>query len=255
MSVLPEPVRILGVDVHPLDVDGLHAYIGEVIRAGGHSLVLNVNAHALNLGCTRPWLREFWNEAPVVFCDGAGVRLAARMLGVRLPPRITYADWMWQLGAEAERREWSLYLLGGEPGVAPRATRRMRARFPDLRVVGARDGYFDKTAGCAASRAVVEEINRVAPDILVVGFGMPLQEAWLRDHWDAIDARIALTGGAALDYVSGKLVRAPRWMTRNGLEWLGRLAIEPRRLWRRYLLGNPSFLWRISRQKLTGAEP
>ncbi|MBK7215491.1 MAG: WecB/TagA/CpsF family glycosyltransferase [Candidatus Promineofilum sp.] len=70
---------------------------------------------------------------------------------------------------------------------------------------------------------------------------MPRQEAWLRDNWHRLDARVALTGGAVFDYISGDLARAPRWMTDNGLEWLGRLLIEPKRLWRRYLLGNLRF--------------
>jgi N-acetylglucosaminyldiphosphoundecaprenol N-acetyl-beta-D-mannosaminyltransferase len=79
---------------------------------------------------------------------------------------------------------------------------------------------------------------------------MPLQERWLMENWDHIDANVALTGGAVFDYVSGELQRAPRWMTDNGLEWLGRLLIEPRRLWKRYLIGNPLFIWRVLKQRL-----
>ena len=79
---------------------------------------------------------------------------------------------------------------------------------------------------------------------------MPLQEHWLMENWHRIESNIALTGGAVFDYVSGDLRRAPRWMNENGLEWLGRLVIEPRRLWRRYLVGNPHFLYRVFRQRL-----
>jgi N-acetylglucosaminyldiphosphoundecaprenol N-acetyl-beta-D-mannosaminyltransferase len=243
-------IRILGVHVHPVPVEALHAWLEHAIAAGGHELVLNANAHALNLACAEPWFRDFLNAAPLVFCDGAGVMLGARILGARIPERITYADWMWRLAELAERRGWSLFFLGARAGVAERAAAALRARHPHLHIAGVHDGYFDLTRDSAGSRAVVETINRAAPDILVTGLGMPLQERWLRDHWERIDARIALSGGAVFDYLSGELRRAPRWLTESGLEWLGRLAIEPRRLWRRYLLGNPLFLARVLRQRL-----
>jgi N-acetylglucosaminyldiphosphoundecaprenol N-acetyl-beta-D-mannosaminyltransferase len=134
--------------------------------------------------------------------------------------------------------------------VADKAAANLKARFPDLRIVSTHHDYFDKTPGSAENEAVIEQINAVKPNILIVGFGMPLQERWLMENWDHIDANVALTGGAVFDYVSGELQRAPRWMTDNGLEWLGRLLIEPRRLWKRYLIGNPLFIWRVLKQRL-----
>jgi N-acetylglucosaminyldiphosphoundecaprenol N-acetyl-beta-D-mannosaminyltransferase len=190
------------------------------------------------------------NSAEIVFCDGAGVVLGARILGNHIPQRITYADWTWQLAEFAEPRGFTLFFLGARPGVADKAAANLKARYPDLRIVGTHHGYFDKTPGSAENEAVIEQINTVRPNILIVGFGMPLQERWLMENWDRIDANVALTGGAVFDYVSGELQRAPRWMTDNGLEWLGRLLIEPRRLWRRYLIGNPLFLWRVLKQRL-----
>ena len=92
--------------------------------------------------------------------------------------------------------------------------------------------------------------NAVKPNILIVGFGTPLKERWLMENWDRIEVNVALTGGAVFDYVSGELRRAPRWMTDHGLEWLARLIIEPCRLWKRYLIGNPLFLWRVLKQRL-----
>ena len=90
----------------------------------------------------------------------------------------------------------------------------------------------------------------MGPDILIVGFGMPLQERWLMQNWENLDARVALTGGAVFDYVSGEVRRGPRVLTDNGFEWLARFLIEPGRLWRRYLVGNPLFLWRVLQQRL-----
>ena len=234
----------------PLTVDELHQEIGRLVRGGRRGRVLNANAHCLNLCYEDPKLRDFLNGAEVVFCDGAGVMLAARMLGRRIPQRITYADWIWQLADLAAAQGFSLYLLGARPGVAREAAMRLRERYPNLEIVGFRHGYFDHSAGSPENEAVVEEIKASAPDILLVGLGMPLQERWLMENIDRLDAGVALTGGAVFDYVSGRLRRGPRLLRENGFEWLARLLVEPRRLWRRYLIGNPLFLLRVLRQRL-----
>jgi N-acetylglucosaminyldiphosphoundecaprenol N-acetyl-beta-D-mannosaminyltransferase len=238
--------------VDPLTVGELHAEIGRLVRGGRRGLVLNVNAHCLNLCYEDPELRGFMNGAEVVFCDGAGVMLAARILGKRIPQRITYADWIWQLADFAAAQGFSLYLLGARPGVAQEAARRLGERYPGLRIAGARHGYFERGAGSAA---VVREINAATPDILLVGLGMPLQERWLMENWQRLDVRVALTGGAVFDYASGRSRRGPRLLRDNGFEWLARLLAEPRRLWRRYLLGNPLFLLRVLRQRLGSHTP
>jgi N-acetylglucosaminyldiphosphoundecaprenol N-acetyl-beta-D-mannosaminyltransferase len=134
--------------------------------------------------------------------------------------------------------------------VAEKAATRLKERFPDLDIAGAHHGYFDKTAGSLKNEAVIQEINAVRPNILIVGFGMPLQERWLMENWNCIEANVAIVAGAVFDYVSGELHRGPRWLTDHGLEWLARLIIEPRRLWRRYLIGNPLFLARVIKQRL-----
>lgn len=248
-------VNVLGVWVDPLTVAGLHARILGIVREGGHALVPHANVYGLNLCYRDPELRAFFNSAPVVFCDGAGVVLGARILGARLPGRITYADWAWQLAEFAESEGLSLFFLGARPGVAERAAARLLARYPGLRVAGVHHGYFDQAAGSPENEAVLEEINTAKPDVLLVGFGMPLQERWLMRNWHRIDARVALTGGAVFDYVSGELKRGPRLLTDNGFEWLARLLIEPRRLWRRYVVGNPLFLARVLKQSLIRETP
>lgn len=245
----PNVVNVLGVCVAPLTLAELHARIADHIRDKRHALVLHVNVHGLNLAYEHAWLRELLRTASTVFCDGAGVVLGARLLGHRIPSRITYADWMWQLAAFAEPRGFSFFFLGARPGTAERAAERLRQRHPRLRIVGIHHGYFDKTVGSAENEAVTQAINSARPDILVVAFGMPQQEEWLMQNWERIDANVALTGGAVFDYVSGELRRGPRWMTDHGLEWLSRLFIEPRRLWRRYIIGNPLFLLRVLRQR------
>ena len=245
-----ERVKILGVQVDSLTIQHLHNEMGRIIQAQEHQLVLNVNVNCLNLAYRHGWLRDFLNSAALVFCDGSGVRLGLGMLGRRIPERITYADWTWQLAEFAEPRDFTLFFLGARPGIADQAAARLQERFPNLHIVGTHHGYFDKTSDSPENKAVIQQINAVKPNILILGFGMPMQERWLLENWERIEANIALTGGAVFDYVSGELHRAPRWMTDHGLEWLGRLIIEPRRLWRRYIVGNPLFLYRVLKQRL-----
>ncbi|WP_166173398.1 WecB/TagA/CpsF family glycosyltransferase [Rubrobacter tropicus] len=237
----------MGVD--PVTVEGLHAEIRRLVRRRG-GVVLNVNAHCLNLCYEDPGLRRFFGAADLVFCDGAGVRLAAKILGGSLPERITYADWLPRLATFAESEGLSLFFLGARPGVAEKAARRLRSTRPGLEIVGIHHGFFDHAANSPENGAVVAEINAAGPDLLLLGLGMPLQERWLMENLENLNVGAALTGGAFLDYAAGNLRRGPRLLTDNGLEWLARLLVEPRRLWRRYLLGNPVFLARVVGQRL-----
>ena len=239
---------MLGVGVDRITVEGLHAEVARLVRRRG-GIVLNVNAHCLNLCHGDEELRRFFTGADVVFCDGSGVRLAARILGDQLPERITYADWLPRLAALAEERGFSLFFLGARPGVAGEAARRLRRSHPGLKIAGVRHGFFDHGAGSPENGAVVAEINAARPDVLLLGLGMPLQERWLMENHRRLDVGVALTGGAVFDYASGHLRRGPRLLTDNGFEWLARLLVEPRRLWHRYLLGNPLFLARVLAQR------
>ncbi len=114
-------IDILGVQVHPVTVLFFNECLSYFIYTNGHILILNVNVNCLNLSYENNWLKSFLNRAEIVFCDGAGVQLAARILGHRIPERITYADWMWQLADYSAERDLSLFFLGGKPGVAEKA--------------------------------------------------------------------------------------------------------------------------------------
>ena len=244
---VPRALRLMGLPLHGVGVEEVHAFIARVIHGRRKALVLNLNIHCANLAFRHPWLRGFLEEAELVFCDGDGVRWGVRLLGHRPPPKITYDRWIWQLAAFCRKENFSLFLLGARPGVAAQAARRLEAANPGLRILGTQSGYFIKAG--EENEKIVAKINALRPDILVVGFGMPLQEKWLSENWRKIDARIFLTGGAALDYAAGRLKRAPAWMLRCQMEWLFRLCQEPRRLFGRYAVGIPVFFSRVLREK------
>ncbi len=249
MNRLPA-IKLLGIPLTLCDRAELLTAIHNHIQTGQKTVILSGNVHAFNLAYENPWLRDFFNRADIVRLDGAGVRLGARLLGIDTPPRMTWADFAWDLAELCEQNEFALFFLGAKPGIAAKAAQQMQAKHPRLRFAGIQHGYFNKEKGSAENTAVIDHINQSQPHILIVGFGMPLQEKWLSQNIDDLNVPVIMTGGAVFDYVSGELRRAPQWMTDNGLEWLGRLLIEPRRLWKRYLLGNPLFLWRVFKQRL-----
>ena len=249
-EAIPPHIRILGLKVTPLTVQELHGFIGRTIDAGERHLVLNVNVHCMNLAHGKPWLKEFLNSAPVVFCDGAGVMWAAKLQGRAIPERITYADWMWQLAEYCESKGYSLFFLGARPGVAEKAAARLKDLFPKLLIKGCRDGFFD--AEGPGNESVVESVNAAKADILVMGLGMPRQEEWLKRNWSRVNPAVALTGGACFDFVSGSVPRCPRFMADHSMEWLYRLYVEPKRMFRRYVMGNPLFMARVLMERFLG---
>ena len=216
---------------------------GWVGAAGPTRKVMYVNAHVLNMSREYPELRAALEDADLVYCDGYGVRLAAKALDVEIPHRMTGADWIWDLATLCEATGQSLYLLGSEPGVTREAAERLRLRYPRLNVAGSHHGYFEP--GSPHDERVIEDINARHPDIVLVGMGTPRQELWVERHAPRLECDVVWTVGALFDYVSGRVPRAPHWLADNGLEWIFRLAIEPQRMWRRYLLGNPVFLSRV----------
>ena len=242
-GLLRERVRIfdIGIDIgQPADLlRTITGWIGE----GPRRRVMYANAHVLNQSQERLDLRRALQRADLVYCDGYGVQVAARALDVPVPHRMTGADWIWALAGLCQASGRSLYLLGAEPGVARAAAARLERWYPRLRVAGAHHGYFE--VGSPHDERVVEAVNAARPDIVLVGMGSPKQELWVDRHADGLEARVVWTVGALFDYVSGRVPRAPHWLADNGLEWIFRLGIEPRRMWRRYLLGNPVFLSRV----------
>jgi N-acetylglucosaminyldiphosphoundecaprenol N-acetyl-beta-D-mannosaminyltransferase len=245
-----DAVQLLGVRVHTLSLPELLQGVAHVIDHRQQAVIAYANVHVLNVAYQNPRLRDFLDHADVVFCDGVGVQWGARLMGMAIPHRYTPPDWLPMLACLSAERGYSMFLLGGRPGVAEEASNRLRLQCPALRIAGTHHGYFDKRADSPENRAVLREIQAARPDTLLIGFGTPLQEQWLEENWDALPVHNAVLVGAAFDYIAGRVIRAPRFITDNGLEWLARLIVEPRRLWRRYIVGNPLFMGRVLKQRL-----
>ena len=218
--------------------------------------VMYVNAHVVNQSRCTPGLDEALRHADLVYCDGYGVRLAARAMNLQVPHRMTGADWIWGLASLCELSGLSVYLLGSEPPIAQEAAARLSRWYPRLDVVGAHHGFFE--IGSPHNERVIDDIVERAPDIVLVGMGTPKQELWVDRYANRLGGAVVWTVGALFDYISGHTPRAPRYLADNGLEWIFRLAIEPHRMWKRYLIGNPIFLSRVfteSRHRDDGKPP
>jgi len=249
MAVDNHRISLLGTQLSTYTQEDLLEHLYQAIFERDNITVLSGNVYSFNLTYENEWLRNYFNQADIVRLDGAGLRLGARLLGYTTPERMTWADFGWSLAGFAAQQQFTLFLLGSKPGIAEKAAIRLKESSPNLQIVGIQHGYFDKTVGSLENEAVLEKINAAKPDILIVGFGMPLQERWLAENRQKIEANVVITGGAVFDYISGELRRGPRFLTDNGFEWLARLLIDPRRLWKRYILGNPLFLWRVLKQR------
>jgi N-acetylglucosaminyldiphosphoundecaprenol N-acetyl-beta-D-mannosaminyltransferase len=233
-------VRLLGVRIHALRLPELLDIVMHRVRSGTRTTILYVNVHCMNVAYRDPAYHRILDGADVVYCDGTGVRLAAWLARRPLPARMTGADWIDDLCRLAVRHELSLFLLGGVRGAAAEAAAALSAQHRGLRIVGVAAGY-DLT------RNIPGRVNAARPDILLVGMGTPRQEKWIEARRAELDVPVVWAVGALFDFVSGRIPRGPHWMTEHGLEWLCRLAVEPRKLWRRYLIGIPQFFWRILR--------
>ncbi|MGO1057749.1 WecB/TagA/CpsF family glycosyltransferase [Planococcus sp. FY231025] len=229
-------VKISAVD-KPLLLDELVDRLERNMKAR----VYFINAHCFNIAQQDPTYRQLVNEAEYVLNDGIGIELGAKLFGIQLKENLNGTDFTPEVMAAAGRMGKSVYLLGGKPGVAEKAGANIRRHNPGLRIAGSSDGYFDDSA------AIVAEINKARPDLLLVGLGVPLQEKWIAEHFASLDATLFMAVGAFLDFTSGSIKRAPPIFRNLRAEWLFRLLIEPKRMWKRYLVGNFVFFFHVFR--------
>lgn len=245
-----DEVSLLKTRFHKLTVHELIEYIIEAASFEKKTVVGHVNVRAMNFAYQMSWYRDFFNNADLVFCDGFGVLLGAKILGysVQSQHRMTCPDYIENFALACEKQDVSLFLLAGKPGVVDNTITNLQSIAPKLRVQG-HHGHFEKSG--AENNFVIQKINEFKPDVLYIGFGMPLQERWILDNLNRIETRVFLPLGACLDFYTNTVYRGPRWMTNYGFEWLTRLITQPSHLWERYILGNPLFLYRVLRQRIT----
>lgn len=238
----------------PIDNISLTEAAARVIHALKHRtspkplLIMGPNAQLITLAARQPRFATALSSADLNIPDGVSIVLASRILGRPIPERVTGGDLMEQLCLEAALHNLSVFFLGGLPEAAEKTALKFQKQYPGFRLAGTccpPHGFESDSAECARIR---DQISHAKPDLLCVAFGAPRQEIWMHENCPTLPIGAAISVGAALDTQAGLRRRAPQWTHRIGCEWLYRLLREPRRLWRRYLIGNTHFLWLVARQ-------
>jgi N-acetylglucosaminyldiphosphoundecaprenol N-acetyl-beta-D-mannosaminyltransferase len=242
----PPRLRVGSVQIDNLSVEEAVAAVCAPPPEMRARLIHFVHAHALDVAARDAAVRRQLAAADLVLGDGVGLRIAAAMLGARLRANVNGTDLFPRMLQELEARGTRVALVGGAPGVAARCAAWIGAKAPRLEVALVASGFVSD----GESVALAEQLRALAPCVLLVGMGTPLQERWVWRHVASIPRLTAITVGGLFDYYAGVVRRAPVAWREVGLEWLYRLAQEPRRLARRNLLGHPAFLARVAVQRL-----
>jgi exopolysaccharide biosynthesis WecB/TagA/CpsF family protein len=240
----PKMLHFFGVDIANTTMPDTLDWFEQHLQAKQKTLVAFVNPACLNIAYTHDSYKQVLQTADRVLPDGIGINIGARLLNQSLLANVNGTDLFPRLCERAANKGYRLFLLGGLDGVAEKAAQAMQQRYPALQIVGTEQGYFTE----AQELQLIERINQSGADILLVGFGVPKQELWLSQYREQLTPTLCMGIGGLFDYYSGRIPRAPEWLRDIGLEWVWRLMQEPSRMWKRYLIGNPVFLYRVWRQ-------
>jgi N-acetylglucosaminyldiphosphoundecaprenol N-acetyl-beta-D-mannosaminyltransferase len=242
----PPVIRFLGLRMDNLTMAEASTQIVAMARSGHATQVCFVNADCVNIACTRDSYKTVLSQATLVLADGIGIRLAGRILNQNVRENVNGTDMLPFLCEALDEAGLSIYLLGGKPGVPEDVARWMNEKYPNLRIAGTHHGYFtpDQEA------AVLSTIEQSRPAVVLIAMGAPRQDEWAQLHLGDTGNAVMIGVGGLFDFYSGRIPRAPAWVRELGMEWFYRFYQEPRRMFRRYFLGNFEFLSRVVAERL-----
>lgn len=236
---MPDYVEILGIKINKVDMDEAVENIDGFITSRNKAMVVTPNSEMIVLAQEDREMAGIINRAELSVPDGAGVVLASKLLHDPLSERVTGFDLMKGTLNLAARKAYSIYLLGGEPGVVELSTKKIREEYSGIKISGLHHGYLNDKL----REGVIREINDLQPDILYVGMGVPLQEKFLNRFLPMLDIGVAMAVGGSFDVLAERVKRAPLWIQSLNLEWLYRLIQEPSRFARMTAL--PKFVYLV----------
>ena len=224
--------------------------VKHALRRGKPEYVVTPNAmHILALQEDADF-QEIYRKAFLVVPDGVSLLWAAKFLQTPLNNRVNGTDLFETLCAIAAEKGLKVFLLGGRPGSADKAREILVARHPGLQIVGTYCPPYGFESQATELTLINSKIIAASPDLLFVGLGAPKQEKWIAANYLYLNVPISVGIGVSFELVSNMVRRSPVWMQKAGLEWLFRLLVEPQRLWKRYVLGNPILIWLVIKQRL-----
>lgn len=230
-----ERVNLLGTLTDRIERSALPEWIERFVTSRQPHQIMTVNLHFIAIARKLPEFSRTIETADLVLCDGKPLQWAALIQGNPIPARITGMDLVLATAHLSAQHGYRIFFLGAEPGVADRAARCLEQLIPGVTIAGTYSptvGDFDE----AEDRYMVEQIRAARPDALFVALGAPRQDEWIRDHLDELGIPVCAGIGGVFNFLAGETRRAPDWIQAAGMEWAYRLAQEPRRLWRRYLV-------------------
>lgn len=203
------------------------------------------NANNLNIAYDNRKLAKHYQECDSVFADGSGILFASLLKSNKIVENINGTDMLPRLCEALEQGEESIFLFGSEPGISEQAANNLKQTYPALRIAGTHHGFINSEID---NQKIINKINNSKASILLIAMGTPLQENWLSQFESRINVPIKLSVGGLFDFYAHKVSRAPTKMRSLGIEWIWRMIQEPNRMWRRYLVGNPLFLFRVLKE-------
>jgi N-acetylglucosaminyldiphosphoundecaprenol N-acetyl-beta-D-mannosaminyltransferase len=237
----------LGIEIDNLTMSEASAQIVAISKGDDPVQVCFVNADCVNIAFRDEQYMSILRESRLVLADGIGVRLAGMMLNQKIRENINGTDMLPFLCGAAQESGSSLYLLGGKPGVPEATARWIMERYPRLTIAGAQHGFFS----AEEESDVIRSIASSGTNILLVALGAPIQEKWIHSNKHRLGVQVSIGVGGLFDFYSGRIPRAPIWLRELGCEWFYRFWREPRRMARRYLIGNSVFLFRLARERVS----
>ena len=241
-------VNVLGVGVDAIDVRTAVTRIFEALKGPVGAYVCVTGVHGVMEAQRDPELREIINNSLLTTPDGMPMVWLGRLAGFRNMSRVYGPDLMLEICRASVLSGSTHYLYGGKDGVVQQLAKRLRERFPGIKIVGMFTPPF-RPLNADEEQQLIAELHAVRPDFFWVGLSTPKQERFMASYRIRLEAKVMLGVGAAFDMHSGRTKQAPRWMQRVGLEWFFRTLQEPRRLLKRYAVNNPAFVWRVLQQK------
>jgi N-acetylglucosaminyldiphosphoundecaprenol N-acetyl-beta-D-mannosaminyltransferase len=239
--------NVLGVPIAAADPALALSWIEADLREHRKGYVCFVSVHGLMESLRDPQIAKSYKDASLRLPDGAPVAWVGWLQGERNMRRVAGPEMMLDVFADPRLKEATHYLYGGEPGVADLLRTRLLERFPEARIVGIWEPPF-RDLNASEEERFLREVHEVKPDIMWVGLGCPKQEIFMRRYIGKLDTTLMFGVGAAFDFHTGRLQDSPVWVKRAGMQWFHRLLQDPRRLWKRYLVSNSAFLWRLALQ-------
>jgi len=239
---MDEKVRILDLEIDNLTMMETIEKIARLIEKKQNAMIFTPNVHRLVFGKKNKKIEEIYQKADMLIPDGMPLIWASRILGTPLKEKVSGSDLLPLFCQDASKKGYKLFFLGSAPGVADEAKDILMQNYPGLKIIGTYSPPLGFENDTPEIIKITEMIKREKPDILFLGLGFPKEEEFLRKYKDIIQVPVSMGIGATFDFITGKQKRAPLWMQKWGFEWLHRLSHDPKRLWKRYFIGNTLFI-------------